>query len=239
MVSSGWFSGSDQQERIIPHSAFIIYYKSVIRPLNSVRQSCRVAFMFDVVGNVSEVSATRLNPGDVLKRLIEPEMSWVFLEAKAIEHEHIKIGHCRHCVLGDFAQVSRISEVIEAIGHHRQPSMDHFKRSYQQLVAKTKRRVGNHRVRDYLRQTAAKMRRFKNIFEDATNIRPGAFIGIKAKRSIAEVQRANIVETKNVICVAMCDQNGIKAFQVVTQGLLPKIGRGINEDCLIAVFDDD
>jgi hypothetical protein len=37
----------------------------------------------------------------------------------------------------------------------------------------------------------------------------------------------------------MCDQNGIKAFQVVTQGLLPKIGRGINEDCLIAVFDDD
>jgi len=56
---------------------------------------------------------------------------------------------------------------------------------------------------------------------------------------MAKVQRSNIVEAEDVISVAMCHQHGVEVFQAMTQGLLAKISRGVNNYGLAGVFDQN
>ncbi len=83
------------------------------------------------------------------------------------------------------------------------------------------------------------MRRLEDVFEDAFDIDPGAFICINTQRSETKVQRPDVVETKNVIGMAVRDQNGVEMFQPEAQRLLTKIGRRIDQHGASGMFDDD
>src|SRR5438876_1200257 len=84
-------------------------------------------------------------------------------------------------------------------------------------------RAVDHGVRDDLRQAAAKVRRLEHILEDSSDVYPGPLVRIQTQRAMAEVQRPDIVESKNVIGVAMRNQDCIQSLQTMTQCLLPKI----------------
>ena len=56
---------------------------------------------------------------------------------------------------------------------------------------------------------------------------------------MAKVQRANIVEPENMICVTVCDEYGIEVFETDAQGLLAKIARRIDDHGLTGMFDQD
>ena len=94
-----------------------------------------------------------------------------------------------------------------------------------QKLAPGAQTFGNH-----FRQTAAKVRRLKDVFEDAFDIDPRAFVRINAKRAKTKVQRADVVETKNVIGVTVSDQNSVEMLQSEAQRLLAKVGRRIDEN---------
>src|ERR1044072_3740191 len=94
-------------------------------------------------------------------------------------------------------------------------------------------------MRNYLRQSTAQMRRLEDVFEDAANINPGALVGIETQRAITEIQRANIIEAKNVVSMAVSDQYCVQPLQAVAQGLLAKVGGCVDEDRLSGVFDDN
>src|SRR5438132_759428 len=83
------------------------------------------------------------------------------------------------------------------------------------------------------------MRRLKNVFEDATNIDPRALVRVQAEWAVAKVERANIVQSENVIGVAVCDQDRVEMLQAMTQSLLAKVGGSIDDDCLAAVLDQN
>ena len=83
------------------------------------------------------------------------------------------------------------------------------------------------------------MRRLEDVFEDAADIDPGAFVGIETKRAITKIQRANIVETKNVVGVAMRNQDRVEPLQAIAQGLLAKVGGSIDENRLTGMFDEN
>jgi hypothetical protein len=67
------------------------------------------------------------------------------------------------------------------------------------------------------------MRRLEDVFEDAPNVDPGALVGIKTQGAKTKIQRANIVEAKDVIGMAVRNQNGVKPLQTVAQCLLAKV----------------
>jgi hypothetical protein len=79
----------------------------------------------------------------------------------------------------------------------------------------------------------------KDVFEDSSNVYPCAIVCINSQRSVAKVQGTNVVETKNVIGVAMSYQHAIQPLQTEPQRLLTKIRRGINEYSLTIMFDED
>src|SRR5207302_703602 len=93
-------------------------------------------------------------------------------------------------------------------------------------------RMGNN-----LWQPTAKMRGLKDVTEDAANVDPGAFIRVKAQRAMTKVERTNVVKSKDVIGMTVRDQHGIEMLQPITQRLLAKVSRGIDDDGLPGVFD--
>jgi hypothetical protein len=51
------------------------------------------------------------------------------------------------------------------------------------------------------------MRRFEDVLEDALDIDPRAFVCKHAERAKAKVQRPDVIETKDVIGMAVSDEH--------------------------------
>ena len=98
--------------------------------------------------------------------------------------------------------------------------------------------AGDNRVRDDLRQTAAEVGRLEDVFEDAPDVQPRAFVGIDAERAMPEVQGAYVVKPEDVIGVTVRDEHRVKPLQLLAQRLLPKIRRSIHEHRLPVVLDE-
>src|SRR6185503_18365629 len=117
--------------------------------------------------------------------------------------------------------------------------MNHFQRRDFQLFTDAKTRAGGNEVGNHFRQTATEMRRLEDVLENSFDIHPRAFIRTDGEGAEAKVQRADIVETKNVICVTVSNQDRIKLLQSKAEGLLSKVGRRIDQHGAPGMFDDD
>jgi hypothetical protein len=195
--------------------------------------------MLNVVGNMSKESPARFQFIDVLKRLFNPKVRRMFPEAQAVKHKHVEVAQRVECLTRNLAEIRKIRKIVKAISHYRQATMNNFERRYLQFVPDAEACPGNDSIWNHIRQAATKMRWLEDVFEDAFNINPGALIGADVKRAKAKVQRPDVIKTKDVVGVAMSDQNSVEMFQSETQRLLPEIGRSVNEDCPTAMFDDD
>ena len=73
----------------VQRSAFIAYFQSVVTPLDARGQKRGVARVFDVVRDVREEGAARLQLFDVSKRAFEREVRRVWANAQTVEHENV------------------------------------------------------------------------------------------------------------------------------------------------------
>ena len=111
----------------------------------------------------------------------------------------------------NLAEISQVSKIVEAISHHRQTAVDHFQRRDHAVRFRCRNsRPAITDVRNHFRQTAAEVRRLEDVFEDAFDIDPRAFVRINAECAETKVQRADVVETKNVIGVTVRDQDRVE-----------------------------
>src|ERR1041385_5264213 len=130
-------------------------------------------------------------------------------DAKTTEHQHFQAEQAFDRCGRNFAKICRVSKVIETIRHHRQASVNDFKRGYFKILAQTKRGAVDDRVGHNLRQAAAKVRGLENILKDSPDVLPGAFVGVDAQRSMSKIQRANVIESENMIGVTMGNEDRI------------------------------
>src|ERR1051325_4036457 len=105
-----------------------LYFQSVVSELDAVRQFVTVAGVFDIVCDVRQVRAARLDLVDVIKGAIKPEMRRVLAEAQAIEREHVQAAQAVNRFGWNLVQVCRIGEVVEAISDDGQASVYDFER---------------------------------------------------------------------------------------------------------------
>jgi hypothetical protein len=54
-----------------------------------------------------------------------------------------------------------------------------------------------------------------------------------------EVLGANVIETKNVIRMAVCNQDCVEMSETNSESLLSEIAGGVNDDCLPGVLNQD
>ena len=88
---------------------------------------------------------------------------------------------CKPCdrFFGDKIQIRRVGKIVEAIGDDGKFAVNDFERRDVQIFADAERRIMFDRVRNQLRQTAAEMRRLKDILKNAPQIFPRDFVGDK------------------------------------------------------------
>src|SRR5215471_16880184 len=189
--------------------------------------------------DVSEVSAFRLQLFDIFKSTLQPKVRLMRAYAQTVEHQHSQTAQSVHGGGRYLAEVGRVRKVIESVRNHRQPAVNYFQRRDFQIGAETKLSAVDDRMRNDLRQPAAKMGGLKNILKDAADVFPGALVGIEAEGAITKVQRANVIQAENVISVTMRHQHRIEVPQPNLQGLLSKITRSIDNDGLTGMFDED
>src|SRR5947209_5627126 len=223
---------------IIPHSSFIIYFESVVPPLDSAGQQRRVARVLDVVGDVREVGAARSQLSDVVERAFEPEVCRVRAQAQAVEHESVQAA--QHVQRGgrNLAQVGRVGEVVEAVRHHGEPPVDDLDGSNLKVWAEAEGSAVRDRVGDDLRESAAEGRRLEDVFEDAADVHPRALVGIDAQSAMAEVQGSYVVEAEDVVGVAVRDEDGVEVSKTYAQSLLAEVRGRVYQDRLPAVLDE-
>ena len=85
-------------------------------------------------------------------------------------------------------------------------------------------------VWNQLRESTAEVCGLENIFENTLQVGPRDVVCVDAHRTVAKIQGTNIVEPKDVIRMAVCNQDCIEMFQAVAQSLLPEVGRSIDEN---------
>src|SRR5688500_16256307 len=107
--------------------------------------------------------------------------------------------------------------------------MDNLKRRYLQFWSNTESSPGRNDIWNHFRKAAAEVRRFEDVFEDALNIHPRTFVSKNTQSSETKVQRPDVIQTKDVIGMAMRDQNRIEMLQTKAQRLLTKISRRVDE----------
>lgn len=101
--------------------------------------------------------------------------------------------------------------------------MDDLDRRDQKFLAYIERSLRDDGVRYELGQTAAKMNGFEDVLKNSPKVDPGNIIRKDRHRTVSEIQRSNIIEPKNMIYVAVRDQNRVKIIDAGTKGLLTKI----------------
>src|ERR1044072_2045394 len=109
--------------------------------------------MLDVVGDMSKESSTRLQLLDVRERFINPQVRWMFSKAQAVEDEHVQSLQRFNRRKRNFAEIRQVSKIVEAIGHHRQTTMNHFEGRDLQIFSDAETRARRNNIRNYFRQT--------------------------------------------------------------------------------------
>src|SRR5687768_15486485 len=176
---------------------------------------------------------------DILQGFVETEVSRVRLDANAIQNQNVQVLKSGNCFVGNKIQIRRVSKIVESVSDDRKLSVDDFEGSNFEILTDTKRSPWNDRVRDQLGQTAAEMRRVKNILKDSTKIYPRDLVRVNTHRPVTKIERPNVVETEDMIDVAVRDQDRVQSLDLRTQRLLSKINRCVDKDLFITVFDKD
>ena len=91
------------------------------------------------------------------KRFIDPKVRRMLAETQAIKHQHVKVSQRVDGIGWDLAEICQISEVVEAICHHRQPAMDNLKRRYLQFWSNAETGAGRYDIWNHFRKTASEV----------------------------------------------------------------------------------
>ena len=136
---------------ITHYSSLITYYKSVISPLNTRRQSCRVARVLHVVSDMSQVGASGFDLLDVIERFVQPKVRWMLFESQAVKHKRVQTAQLIHGFRWNLAEISCIRKIVEAVSHDGQTAVDYLQRRDQKVFVETERRTRYYRVGNHLR----------------------------------------------------------------------------------------
>ncbi len=213
-------------------------HEAVVGEFDVVGQRARLAGVEDIVVQVGKVGLPRHEFFDVGEGFLEVQMRRVWLNADAVKHQNIKPAEPIKRLRRNGLQVGRVGEIVKAISDHRKLAVDDLKRRHLDL-ADAKGRTRKDRVRDKLRQPAAQVGRLKNVLKNATKVDPGDLIREDRHRPVAKIQRPDVIKAEDVIDVAVSDEHRIELADICPQCLLAEIRRGIDEDRLPFMLDED
>src|ERR1700730_10542542 len=148
--------------------------------------------------------------------------------AQRVDDEIVQIGEERSRGLRQRAEIGEIRGAAKTKAEHFEIAMQ--QRNRNNLDAHQFERAVDNVAVD-TRDGALRGRVIKNVRESAANHAKRLFRTVDGQRSfLANVVGTNVVEPKDVVGVAVGEQNVVEALEAGTQRLLPKNRRGVDDN---------
>lgn len=159
--------------------------------------------------------------------------------AQGIDDQEIELVEFHSGLLGDLIAVRDESEGSYAISKaetgHAAPSVTDFKWCD---IEATDLKITDDRVGSDLRKATADILCFEDIIEDTTQLTPRDLARVDGDGAILEIDGSDIVESEDVVCVTMSDQQGLDAPETAAERLLPEIRRDIDQQPMAVMVDE-
>src|SRR5579864_1430893 len=211
-------------------------FHAVVRKFYVFRQRSIRLLVRQIVTNVREKCALRLQPLHDAQRVLHRRMRRVRLVAQCIQKQNIEVFQLRQRRYRDLTMVGQVSRRAKTKAINLRVAMDQSDR----LESRTKQlQRPLQRAHLDLRQSSELVIGIENVSEHVLNESGGVRVRIERQLiwPVQKTQRTQIVNAKKVIGMGMGIQNSIKLANLFANCLLAKIWRGINEHAAPAIFE--
>ena len=183
-----------------------------------------------VVGDVGEPGAAWLQFLDEGEGLVDRLVHRVRSVAQGVDNEIVEISEERGGSLRQGAEVSEIGGAAKAKAEDFEVAV--LERDGHKLDAHQFER-GVHDMQINAGDAALRGCAVKNVGKGAAQYAEGFFRAVdRERRFLADVERANVVEPEDVVGVVVGEEDGVEAIEADAEGLLAKVGRGVDDDVL-------
>src|SRR6516165_6420239 len=150
------------------------------------------------------------------------------LVAESVQNKNVQILEQRQGSLGDGAEIGHVGGIAKAEAQDGQVAVqDGY--GNQPLSPEVKRAVDKLRVE--LGDSPIGIRLVKDVLVDAADALHGPAVGVNGNRHVLpEVKDADIIQSEDVVGVLVGEDDGVQPSHPGAQGLLAKVGRGIDDD---------
>src|SRR5450432_1308997 len=157
---------------------------------------------------------------------------------QGIQEQHIQVPQLLHGRFRNLAVIGQIGSVAEA------ESVDRLEPVYngneKELQAEQVERRSIEQARVQLRNVGLLLHAIEDILEAAPDRGHGVLRGEDRNlRAPAEVERPHVVQAHDVVGMRMGEEDRVQTFHARTQRLGPEIRRGIDQDIVAVVTDQD
>ena len=189
-----------------------------------------------VVGDVGEPGAARVELLDEGEGLIHGLVHGMGNVAECIEDQFVEILQQSEGGVGKGAEVGEVGGAAEAVAEDFEVAVE--KRDGSEGDAEKLEGLADFAKGD-TGNGAELGETVEDVREGAAQGLEGGSVGIDGKNGVlAEVVRADVVEAHDVVGVSVGEEDGVEAIEFCAQGLLAKIGRGVNDDELAVAGEE-
>jgi len=195
----------------------------------------------EVVTEMSEEGALRLEPFDEGDRAIEMGMTGVRIATERVENEDVEILKEGQALGGDVAHVGEVGGCAESISGDLLLSVedrDAAEAGSEELCSGTGGRVDA--VKLHTGAGGVAIFPAKGVLEDALDGSSGLIIGVKRKAAgHTKAEGPEVIEAHDVIRVAVGVEDGVYVADLLAHSLGVEVGAGVDEDYVIVVGETD
>ena len=183
----------------------------------------------EIVADVREVRARGAEARDDVDRFADAEVRGVWTMPQRVENHRAYTGEQRPRFVGDAIAVGQVREFADAESEDRQPSVE--QRHRYDLDAAERERAGNRKQRQLWNAAAHLLRRVEHVREHPPQAVERRFVAeARNRRPLHLVVPPHVVETEDVIGVAVGEENCVDAAHVARERLRAEVGRGVDEN---------
>jgi hypothetical protein len=184
--------------------------------------------MSELMCDMGEIGVAGANAAGGLDGLLQAEVSGMRCAPQGIEHEHVKMLDERPGRIWNGAAVGEIGKAPDAVSkNHLVPVID---RNGNEGTASKLQGAVQVKERQFREPAATRRRRIEGVRKHASDSLERTLVTVtRDRRALPEIENPHIVEAKDVIGMAVGEEDDVHAGDTERQGLRPKIRGRVHE----------
>ncbi len=183
----------------------------------------------EVVTDVSEPRVGGLDAGSGLERFRQAEVRGMRTVPQRVEHEHVDAADERPRLVGDPADVGEVGERSNPVAVHEPLPVPQRHRD-DAAAGDLEGRIDHVEI-DLGQAAAGRRLGIEDVRKCPADLVDRLSISVARDAAVLDgVEPPHVVETEDMVCVAVCEEHRVHTRQVVPQRLRAQVRRGVDQD---------